>query len=314
VIFAGDDPATLANPFRRLNDQYGNINRRGASGFSRYNGLNVRLQSTNLWNSGLTFTSNYTWSHAMDNLSSTFSESANNFNLGLLNPYRPEDDYGNADFDIRHRWVLSAVWETPWFKSSDNWFARNVIGGWTMAPVVTMQTGTPFTVFDCSFALVAVCPRYMPVTAVGTQAHDPGAQSGPNQYDWLTLDPANTLGFFNPAFFAATGIRISEFGDCGVGGGAVDGCPFPANMTQRNAFRGPGLWNVDLGLAKNFRFGERWSFQLRADTFNLMNHSNLYVIGSTADFSGGVVTAKRGGFGDAFDERRYLTLGAKITF
>jgi outer membrane receptor protein involved in Fe transport len=307
VLYLGDDPLVV-NPFRRLNDQYTSINQRGGNGRSEYHGLNVRLQSSNLWNSGLTFTSNYTWSHAMDNLSSTFSESANNFNLGLLDPFNPDQDFGNADFDIRHRWVLSAVWDAPWFRQSDNWFARSIIGGWTISPIVNMQTGTPFTVFDCGGAVISACPRYMPLTAIDAAAHDPGAQTGPNQYTWIAFDPANTLAWANPV------LGLSDFGDCGIGEGATTGCPFPANMTQRNAFRGPGLWNVDLGLAKNFRFGERWNFQLRADAFNLMNHSNLFVIGSTADFSGGSVIAKRGGFGDSFDERRYLTLGAKITF
>ncbi len=58
----------------RLNYQYSGINYRGANGFNGYNGLNVKFQSNNLFNKGLYLNANYTWSHATDNLSSTFTE------------------------------------------------------------------------------------------------------------------------------------------------------------------------------------------------------------------------------------------------
>src|SRR4029079_19012713 len=68
VLYLGDNPADQL--FRRLNDQYSGFNRRGQTGESDYNGLNVRVQTNNLLNSGVSFVTNYTWSHAMDNLSS----------------------------------------------------------------------------------------------------------------------------------------------------------------------------------------------------------------------------------------------------
>jgi len=75
---------------RRLqNFQYSNINRRGDNGFSHYNSVAVRVQVTNLSNTGLSLHSSYTYAHAIDNISSTFSESNNNANLGLLDPSIP---------------------------------------------------------------------------------------------------------------------------------------------------------------------------------------------------------------------------------
>jgi len=335
VLYLGDDP-TL-NPFGRLNRQYSGFNRRGQTGSSDYHGLNVRVQTNNLMNSGLSFVTNYTWSHAIDNLSSTFSEFGNNFNLGYLDPFNPDLDRGNADFDVRHRWVLSGTWDTPWYRNSDNWFARNVVGGWTLAPIVTVQSGNPFSLWDCTFVAFEVCPRLIPNTQeLNTSAHDAGIDLGGNNFDYITIDPTNY------AFYTNSVLGISEFGECGVGEGATTGCPFPAQMYRRNSFRSPGQWNVDLGVYKNFKVTERMSLQLRGEAFNIANHSNLFVQGSGADASttifpfyfdqdgnffpaGNVqctvgtcpaaVTAKKGGFGDAaLDERRNLQLGIKLIF
>jgi hypothetical protein len=87
-------------------------------------------------------------------------------------------------------------------------------------------------------------------------------------------------------------------------------------MDRRNQFRAPGVWNLDLGVYKSFKFGERVSLQLRGEAYNLFNHSNLYVDGTSAEVSGGTIIAKRGstGGGAAFDERRNVQLGIKLNF
>ncbi|MGO9644000.1 MAG: TonB-dependent receptor domain-containing protein, partial [Candidatus Bathyarchaeia archaeon] len=72
-VYLGDayDPA-LGN-YSRPNNYYSDINTRSSGGTSRYNGLNIRVQAQNLHDTGLGFVVNYTWSHSMDDLSSTFS-------------------------------------------------------------------------------------------------------------------------------------------------------------------------------------------------------------------------------------------------
>src|SRR5467141_292200 len=67
-----------------------------------------------------------------NNLSSTFSEASNNFNLGFTDPFFPGLDRGNADFDIRHRFVMSAVWEVPMFKNTRGALGQ-VLGRWSFA-------------------------------------------------------------------------------------------------------------------------------------------------------------------------------------
>src|SRR5258708_35411030 len=137
--------------------QYTNINRRGVNGFSHYNGVTARAQLTNFGNSGLSLRANYTYSHALDNLSSTFSESSNNQNLGLLDPLNPKLHKCHSDFHERHRFVVAATWDIPFARNTSS-FAKRALDGWTVAPIVTVRSGFPFTMFDCSNAN-QVCPR-----------------------------------------------------------------------------------------------------------------------------------------------------------
>src|SRR4029077_8837297 len=88
------------NQLTRLqNFQYSNINRRGDNGFSPYNSLALRAEVRKIRTTGLSLHWSYNFALAIDNISSTFSESGNNANLGLLDPFNPKIDKGNADFD-----------------------------------------------------------------------------------------------------------------------------------------------------------------------------------------------------------------------
>ena len=113
VLYEGADITAGDNPLQRLNLQYGNMNTRGFGGFSYYDALNTRFTTNNLFHQGLDLTVNYTWSHSIDNLSSSFSETPQTENLGLLDPLQPALDKGNADFDARHRIAISGVWAIP---------------------------------------------------------------------------------------------------------------------------------------------------------------------------------------------------------
>src|SRR5262249_45828856 len=106
-------------PTSRLNNQYTAINTRGKGGESNYNAMVIDFASSQLKSWGLQFTARYTYGHSLDNLSTVFSESANNFNLGLLDPFNPRLDYGSSDYDVRNRFAGSASWEVPakWFDS-----------------------------------------------------------------------------------------------------------------------------------------------------------------------------------------------------
>ncbi|HMF89584.1 MAG TPA: TonB-dependent receptor, partial [Candidatus Angelobacter sp.] len=307
----------------RLDPQYGNLNYRGANGFSRYNAMNARLQSRNLFNTGLQFNMNYTWSHAIDNLSSTFSESTNNSNLGYLDPFNPGLDKGNADFDVRHRLTTSAIWDVPWLKSAQNTWIRQVFGGWSVAPIFTARTGTPYTIFDCANEKFVRCPRMFAnsITSVdGSAGASTKVAGASNLYNWYTI-PASAFFGLNPNSNCPTKsgsyfdpVTCSgEFPTCPVnmvGTTAIStgtNCAWPANMTGRNMFRGPGWWNADLGIYKQVKLTERFGLQLRGEMYNLFNHHNFVLNASNNDVSGTTMQVKKYG-------TRNVQLGAKVTF
>jgi Carboxypeptidase regulatory-like domain len=269
------------NPVNRLDPQFGNLNYRSARGFSQYNALNVSLKSRNLFNTGLQFNTNYTWSHAIDNLSSTFSESSNNNNLGYLDPFNPALDKGSADFDVRHRFVASGVWDLPWMKNAQNTFVRQSLSGWSVSPIFTAWTGTPYTVFDCTNEAFARCPR-MFTTGVTSINGSAGSSTlvGPNLYNWFTLPPnAFPVGTSYADPITGTG----EFPTCT--GALGQGCKWPSTMTGRNMFRGPGAWNTNLGIYKHLKLTERVGMQLRGEAYNLFNHPNFSLLGANNDIS-----------------------------
>ena len=232
LVYLGS-PATTPSggTSSRLNGQYTNINSRENLGYSNYNALIFGIASNNFRNKGLQFTARYTWSAAKDNLSSTFSDSNANTSLGLLDPFDPSFDYGYADFDARHRFVSSFNWEMPFFKTADNSVVRNVLGGFQLTGIFSARTGNPFTVFDCTTASSGACPRYVPTGAINSSGS--GNSVGANSFNYINLPAANP--FINP-----------------IAGNGVVG-PFPADMSKRNSFRGPGYWNMDLGLYKQIR-------------------------------------------------------------
>ncbi len=290
------------DPTSRLINQYGNINTRGKSGYSNYNALIAELVASRWRTTGLSFSARYTYSHSLDNLSSTFSENSNNFNLGLLDPFNPKLDYGPSDFDVRHRFAFGYNWEVPFEKVGDRFFGgsggkirQQVFGGWEFTGIFTARTGTPFSVFDCTNtnAVSSVCPRVFASTELPTSARNNPSPDPtiPNRFNFLDL-----TGLVAPGFYTNTITGNSDFG------------PYPSSMIGRNRFRGPGLWNLDAGLYKRFKFTETMSLQLRAELYNLFNHANLFIIGSEADVSSGLsVPAFRSG-------RRDLQLAAKFIF
>ncbi len=289
------DPCTAGDPFsctaRLKKTRYTSINRRDSIGSSQYHSMNFRIDAENVAGSGVTLRSNWTWGHAIDNLSSTFSESDNNYNLGFLDPFNPNLDRGDADFDNRHRWSISGIWDIPVAKNSQG-VLKHLAAGWQIAPIITMRTGTPFSLYDSTNTWYWNVPRIMPKGQMPKSGNSSGPAEGtPNRiiyYDWTNV-PLDQE-WVNPI----TG--TSEFG------------PFPGNMTGRNVFRGPGSWNIDLAVYKRFQINERVSAQLRGEMYNMPNHPNLYARTDEADaWSTSYMTAWR-------DGRRNVQLALKIIF
>ena len=306
----------------RPNQQYSNINMRGSLGTSSYDGLNFKFQTQNIRSSGLSLIANYTWSHSLDDLSSTFSDSLQGGSedigsLGYTDPFNPKLDWGSSDYNVTQRAVISPIWAIPWFKGGRG--LGEALGGWTVSGIFTARTGTPFSIYDYSNDVnYYTVPRETPAAPFPSRrVSGPSNLLAPNVYGILAVPVPATVSPLDPA------LGISDFG------------PFPANMMRRNILRGPGAWNIDAALQKDFKLTERFGLEFRAEGFNALNHHNLYVYTGDLDFASegpdaiwaagksasGVdyVTGFKGGLHSAavngnHDERRFGQFALRLTF
>jgi len=283
-------PGDFGNCTARLNPQYGNINWRGNGGISNYNALIGSVTLRDIARSGVTLNANYTVSHAIDNLSSTFSSgTAGDFELGFMDPFNPMLDRGNADFDVRQRMVVSGVWAIPAFKGRTT--TDKILGGWELAPIFTAHTGAPITMYDCSNDYT-YCTRAQALTSLPASGVTNVATGTPDSYQFYQISPKQ----FAIGTWANPKNNLSDFG------------PFPSNLLGRNTIRTPGSWNLDLGFYKNNKVSDRVNLQLRLELYNAFNHANFSVDGSTADVSSYSFVA------GSYNGNRNLQLGAKISF
>jgi hypothetical protein len=288
-------PLTACTPTTRPNPLYGAFNTRGNRGRSQYHSATFSLDSRRLANDTLALTGRYTVATAKDNLSTTFSDGNNGFfNLGYLDAFDPMLDYGYAEFDVRHRLALSALYNLPVFETRTG-MARTLLGGWSINPIFTAHSGYPFTLFDCTNGL-GYCMRALDPANISKKATGNKATGNPNEY--LLLDLAPIMGAAGTYTNPITG--NSDFG------------PYPANMTKRDAFRGSGAWNLDMALLKRFRFGDHYAVQFRLEAYNLLDHANMIVNTENADVSSfSTITGKKDS--DPRGTRR-LQLGFKLEF
>ena len=224
---------------------------------SNYHSLQARLEKR--VTHGLQFQLSYTYSHSLDDASSASLGSTNN---GDFRDQRfPMLEYGNSDFDIRHRFVISYIYDLPFghgkrFGGGATGFANQVIGNWQVGGIVTAQTGNHYTVSDTTSSL-----QFETVDCGGAVAFNctmPDMVGNPNGHPCPVVDdsgnPVHTL--FNTCAFA-THTAVGTYGN-----------------EHRNQVQGPGLQNWDISLYKNFPVNERMRFEFRTEFFNMWNHVN----------------------------------------
>ncbi len=235
-------PAYLANNFTSSITSY------QPYGNSLYHGLQTQF-SRNFTN-GLQFQAAWTWSHAFDD------STAEVFST-LLTPRRPQDfqnvhaDYGTSALDRRHRVTVELLYDYAGFKNS-NWFMKNVVSNWEVAPVYTFQS-----------------PEYW------------DAQSGVDSN--LNGDTAGDRTVINPAGMPGTGSGVTaltntngdvvaylannpnaQYIQAGVGALATG---------ARNTVALPHINNFDLTAVKRISLTERFKFEFQAQALNVFNHS-----------------------------------------
>jgi outer membrane receptor protein involved in Fe transport len=237
---------------------YGQVTTLQSGANSNYNGVtgSVRLQ----YHSWLMSHFNYTFSHTLDETSNgglfPIGGWPNGFNVQTqMNPGSLRaNNYGNADYDIRHLFNADYVVTPP--VHFNNMFAKAVLGGWQWSGKVYLRSALPYTVLDANaFGDIAQTNVLgIPANVIGGGAN-PSCGVGAVVTN-TTMHPCTIAGAFTNT--AATGFAYTQY----------------PNET-RNQFRGPGYVDFDMGLYKTFSLKERYTFGLGATAFNVFNHPNF---------------------------------------
>lgn len=259
--------------------QFDEINMIESRANSNYRSLQARLQQR--LSNGLALLASYSWSRSIDD--------ASNFFPSAGDPNYPQNSYdfraerGRSNFDVRHRFSASYIYDLPFGKgrkylsNSGGW--STLLNGWQTAGIVTAQTGRPFTV-----ALI----REFDNSGTGFSALGFGANDRPNLVGDPRLPHGTPERWFNTAAFAFP--APGTFGNAG-----------------RNIVDGPGYQSVNASLIKNTSLTESVNLQLRGEVFNLFNHPNLNLpdnfLGSPTF---GQITSAR--------DPRHIQLGVKLLF
>ena len=203
---------------------------------SIYHSLQARFQYR--LSRGLSLLASYTYAKSIDDASGFFSTTGDpNF---PQNSYDLSAERGLSDFNISQRFTLSYAYDLP-FAKGHRW-----LGGWQSFGVLTFQTGLPFT--------VALLPDNNNTnTGIGNLGF--GANDRPNVVGNPVLSNPTPQEWFNTSAFA---IPPGQFGNAG-----------------RNILNGPGLETVNFSIIKNTALTERLNMQFRAESFNLLNHTNF---------------------------------------
>ena len=303
------DGTTAIGPYYsdcpRLNTGIANIQLKENGGHSSYNALQARVDSRHLSRLGLEFGGNYTWSHSIDNRSvSGLSASVAETGLGYLDPFRPGLDRGSSDFDVRHRIAAYSIWEMPRTAVS-NRVARHAIEGWEISGFLSYQSGQPFSLAD--FGTPDQSGERTRPRLTGPLPHSTLVSDSLSANNYLFL-PINQV-YMNGACIADASPFACEI--------SVNG-PFQ-HVLPRNTFRQPGLFFLNTAIIKNLSMlRERAKLQFRAELYNLFNHPNLYVNGSSTDVSTNSYTNAAGAFVPgvtaSFRDNRQIVLALKVSF
>lgn len=198
----------------------------------------------------------YTLGHSIDNQSDPVAGTFLNYNFGPLaasggsdtvaaftRQFDNQSDRASADFDQRQNLVGFAALELPQISQG---LRRAIVSDWRLGVIAALRSGFPYS---------AIAPE---------------TSNLPN-YQNNRLDLVSPLGAYannaipgGKQLLDATAFQPPAAGQIG--------------NTGRNAFVGPGLFNIDLSISRSFVVGEVWSasrLTARVDLFNVLNHANL---------------------------------------
>jgi hypothetical protein len=282
-------------PVAAANNNYGTVSEVQSGAISNYDGLTFTLAKR--FSKGLAGHLNYTWSHNLDEASNGGVFTSGDSTLTQINPLGlRQSNYGNSDYDIRHN--FSADWVYTPTVHMNSKFMSQLLGGWEWAGKAFWRSGLPFSISSVDTAL----GNYSG-TILGTYA--PGATTA-------TAQPGNC----GAAAATTPCLNVNAFSDPTVPS-------FTAWSTQnRNQFRGPGYFDMDMTIFRTFKVGERLTMKAGIQAFNILNHPNFANPDSGVGDStfgqilstAGTPTSPYGSFLGFDSSPRIIQLSARITF
>ena len=250
--------STASTDQRRLFAGYGSIALASQDLNFHYNSLQLTAQKR--LSRGFTILANYTWSKSLDTApvgQGVAGVSAQNVSaIPWYRAGRRQFDFGRSDFDHKHRFVTSYVWDMPALARSPG-LMRQAFGSWQLTGIFTYQSGGPLTI---------LAGKDQSQTGLGTDRAQllSSTTKGPGACNGL----APCVDFLNVSAFGLP--PVGTFGNVGKG-----------------SLTGPDLMNWDMGLFKNFPIrGERYRLQFHAEFFNVFNRVNLSNPNQTVSSSG----------------------------
>ena len=225
------------------------------NGHSNYNGLTASIQQR-LWH-GFSGMFAYSYSHSLDNVSNggVLPYSLFGSILNQINPFNPNSGYGSSDNDLRHYISANYAWDLP--LKSDNRYVNAAISGWTVSETFFYHSGVPFSLIDGAAAGSVGNATFFGATAANVLPQP----LGPVPSSCTTVSTPQNPG--TPCY------ATNDFSSTGFIGTA-----------GRNFFRGPGFFNSDLRIQKEFKYRELFGFTVGAAAYNVFNHPNFFIPGN----------------------------------
>lgn len=217
----------------------------GAWGNSSYHSAQIKIQRR--MSHGLNFLSSYTWSKSIDIQSAAHGSAQPG--EGIQNGLNFGADRAASDFDLRHNFVFSGIYELPFgegkrISSGHSGFDRYFLGGWKIDGILSLHTGFPFNL-------------YVPYDNANTGSGTLGSTERPS-----------LVGQLHPSGFKPS---LSAWFNTS----AVAAIPYTYGNLGRNVLRQDGLKNIDFSISKETRIRENQRIEFRSEFFNLFNHPNF---------------------------------------
>jgi hypothetical protein len=312
VIFL-NGPAALVGPgvntipYQPFPD-FGSIGYISDTADGSYNSLQTSLAKR--FSQGVSFLATYTWAHSLDDarepLPSNGDGGNRNFELIGLQP-----DYTNSPFDVRQRFTFLGTYQLPFGKGRQHLnhggFVDAVVGGWSITPAFQAQTGQPFTVdSDTGSVNGAAAFPYL----VGNPYAGGGTPNATNPGITCPATVRNANNWYNPCAFAnppqASAIPVGQVITSYSAALGLLGSP-------REQLAGPGFYELNTSLFKNFVFTEARYLQFRTDIFNVTNTPSLGQPNGSLGSNGGQITTTRF-LGNYTPNARFFQFALKLYF